>query len=164
MDEHLLLRSMKVICNKYSPKTKSYVVAVNEMKNISKRKWRKFGVIQNTQPRGHIGSHWLLWYSEKPNVVEYFDSFGKEPSAYKIQLPRGKIVKRNQISFQPDESNLCALYCLYVFKNRLEGRCFDWIMRDFSEQGKMKNEILVLNFFQSLRVCSKRESCKFISF
>ena len=148
MDENELQKLLEVISNQHMVDT--YVIAANEMRQI---KWSgQCAVIQNTQKRGNGGKHWLLWYKSSPNMVEYWDSFGRSPFSYGVQVPNLKIVKSNNMQFQPDSSSLCGLYCLYVLYHRLNGRSFDKIMQDFSENLLLRNDALVLRFYDNLNI------------
>ncbi len=42
--------------------------------------------IINTDPRSRPGEHWIALYQEVPDVIEFFDSFGKDPSYHKLDL------------------------------------------------------------------------------
>ena len=161
MDDNTLARYMDYLVAKYSPDTKYLVVAADEMK--FPKQYGSVAIIQNTDPRNRKGEHYLLWYSNRPGLVEYFDSFGRPISAYPhIQIPDAKIVQVNKAQLQPDESRNCSLYCLYVLKNRLQNRTMESIMKDFFYPSqKICNDVLVLNFLRTLPTCvvQNRKSC-----
>ena len=146
MDENELQMLMEVISNQHMVDT--YVIAANEIGQI---KWSgRCAVIQNTQTRGKSGKHWLLWYQSSPDAVEYYDSFGRSPSSYGVQVPPLRIVNSNSIQFQPDSSSLCGLYCVYVLYHRLNGRSFNEIMLDFYVNKLLRNDAHVLRFYERL--------------
>lgn len=103
---------------------KSEVAALYDMK-IPKKE--VIGAVLNTKPHTHEGEHWvaILFHD---NVVEYFDSLGKEPSPQilkfiKQQFP-GKKVRINKKVYQKG-GNECGVYVLEFITGRLDGKSFN---------------------------------------
>ena len=86
-------------------------------------------VIVNTEPSYLPGAHWVAFYKNKSQTIEFFDSFGMLPKYYTDNFVKF-ICKNSCKSFflyndnqiQSNYSNICGLYCLlfYVSVSRNE--------------------------------------------
>jgi hypothetical protein len=158
MDEYALASAMRMLAETYyknsRKKPKTFVIASNEMHKVKFSDNSYVAICQNTQSRGpgNSGLHWLLWLSNGSGTVEYFDSLGMAPSSYKVEIPRLTLVKANiGIVLQPEGSDKCALYCLYMFYNRLIGREYESILSDFKAKRSLyRNDLTVQKFYNKL--------------
>ena len=50
--------------------------------------------VVNADKATEPGSHWVAFYHERPDRLEYFDSFGKPPFHYQLGTP-GRIVQQS---------------------------------------------------------------------
>ena len=90
--------------------------------------------------------------------LEWYDSFARPPQFYNVQLPFGPKTEfrhMNAVTHQTDQSSLCAVFCIYVFYNRIiRNRAYLEIMYcDFSSYDRKGNEARVLHFYNSLCRC-----------
>jgi len=70
--------------------------------------------IINNRPRSHYGEHWLaLFFDEKKNAY-FFDSYGGEPSNYRLE----DFIERNSVQYFYNknviqgDSFYCGYYCV----------------------------------------------------
>ena len=78
-----------------------------------------FSLIVNTDPSSEPGEHWVAFYIPKQGIVEYFDSFGREPnnSNFSIFLKNTDFLYNN-IRLQSVLSNVCGQYCIFYILAR----------------------------------------------
>lgn len=120
-------------------------------------------IIQNTNCRKNQTSvgHWVCMFSNKRNNVVYnmfYDSFGKDYRKYDITLPV-KCHTVNFIQHQPDDSNLCALYCLFFITSSAVDKNFDKTLhRLFNTKILKHNDKLMLEFYNILYYCTNTKT------
>jgi len=97
---------------------------------------KRFGFIMNTDPSWKNGSHWVGVYidKDKDNSLEYYDSFGNQPSKKFMQNIRHVISKLkpdtylkfkvNRIVSQSANSSNCGIFAALFLTNRFEGYPF----------------------------------------
>ena len=94
-------------------------------------------LVVNTHSSREPGEHWLAIFYDKNGVCEFFDSYGRNPAAYRLASylrKTSRTVTWNRICFQPIDSNACGYFCfLYLMfkcrrlnfgiveKNKLDG-------------------------------------------
>ena len=103
--------------------------------------------IINTDPSSRPGEHWIALYQEVPDVIEFFDSFGKDPSYHKLDLEilsNKRIIKQDR-KIQSDITTVCGQYCLFFIACRCGGKSFSQIVNVFSNSN-INNDIVVLSF------------------
>jgi hypothetical protein len=135
---------------KSQPVTKSFFNGIYSYDTLLKIKKKPKLVICNTDPSYKIGEHWVLFFFNR-NVVEFFDSMGKNISFYGknfvIFIRRfAKYYKQNKSKVQPVKSNLCGHYCLYFSYLRCKGFSMEFILKTIPNYKKIK--IYVMNKFQ----------------
>jgi hypothetical protein len=82
--------------------------------------------IVNTQPLPMSGEHWVTIIIHSPSHAEFFDSLGKSPTDYNLDIQTFLNKNSEQCNFksirlQPRNSDLCGLYVLVFLILRL---CF----------------------------------------
>ena len=128
-------------------------IKVNELLNNG---INKIGVVFNLDPHWKGGSHWVCMFSELPNSIEYFDSYGdnndnqgKPPDEIQKFMDRlsGQISKSgggnkniiqkyNTVRHQYANSE-CGVYCLNYIIERLSGRSFEEITGSITKDDVM---------------------------
>lgn len=81
--------------------------------------------VVNTDPATMPGQHWVAFYAQSPHHLEFFDSYGRHPTAYAyIRLPRNAapFLKYNKHSFQSRRSVVCGHYCVFYLVKRIVAR------------------------------------------
>ena len=111
----------------------AYRPYIFNMYKICLRYSRYYAFIINTKPHSHTGEHWVAVFIDKSaNTVDYFDSYGKEPTKDIMQtiLYILKKLKINQYSFninylkhQTDKSQ-CGKYAMSFIIMRLKNYPF----------------------------------------
>jgi hypothetical protein len=155
MDEDTVSKALKSLCKRFKPtrsKCRVAVIASNEMKKVKLTGSGIVAVVQNTKPRGEAGQHWVLWI-HSPSGLYFFDSLGRPPEFYKLDQPSIEITQRNLQQFQANDSDVCALYTLYIFYNFLRLRKFKSILKDFSVNRKRRNDARVVSFYNRIALC-----------
>ena len=89
--------------------------------------------VANTDPEGKPGAHWLAFYYDYPNVVDFFDSYGMHPSLYSFDVPN--ILSFNPIQFQSYSSNVCGQYCIYFLSKRSVSKSLSEIVNRLGKCG-----------------------------
>ena len=101
------------------------------------------GLIVNCYKKGLPGLHWLALYQSAPDKVEFFDSFGRQPCFYGLQIKTGKLDRWNRIQLQNLFSDVCGLYCILYLLERVRGKHIDTIVNMFSHHNTIFNDNLV---------------------
>lgn len=81
--------------------------------------------VVNTDPASAPGQHWVAFYAETPRHMEFFDSYGRHPSAYAhVRVPAtcASFIQCNPHSFQSLRSVVCGHYCVFYLVNRIVAR------------------------------------------
>lgn len=109
--------------------------------------------IGNTDPSWKPGTHWLAFYIDHGNNLEFFDSYGQHPSRYPIVSEfissyAGKI-KMNNFQVQSYSSSTCGQFCLYFLLWRCRDISFSRIVNSF-DRCTHANDILVTTFINGL--------------
>ena len=98
----------------------------------------------NTGP----GTHWVVMYI-KPNIIEYFDSFGLNYPEEVIHL--SDILRVNYLynssQFQNFNSVVCGYYCLYWINELYKGKSYYDLIKTFKRKDANYNEQLIKNYF-----------------
>ena len=102
-------------------------------------------VDKSTKP----GSHWLAFYLTADDKVEFFDSYGNEPSFFKGPISsfvsRFSQVTFNPVTLQSNVSAVCGQYCIYYLYCRCRGKALENIVSQFVTKN-VCNDQLVYNF------------------
>lgn len=74
-----------------------------------------FGLIVNTDPKQRIRRHWVAFFVEEKDTVEFYDSYGASPADYSIHLKVFmKRFKHVIINGKPIQSNQTNMYCFFL--------------------------------------------------
>ena len=85
-------------------------------------------LIVNTHSSREPGEHWLAVYYDINGLCEFFDSYGRPPSAYRLYSYLKSTSRRvtwNRTCFQPIDSNACGYYCFLYLMFKCRGLNFD---------------------------------------
>jgi hypothetical protein len=108
----------------------------NFLKFLPKRLPKVFSFIMNTDPSNKPGEHWVAIRvdTRDENVVEYYDSFGEEPSKNfmkqlkklinTLDVPIYLKLKINRIKDQNTNTNSCGWFAMNFIINRNLGKPF----------------------------------------
>ena len=116
----------------------------------------------NADDLGSGGSHWLAVFIHQDHDgmrnCTFFDSLGRRggPGSYHINIPGTKTgghyrVIYNTNRFQPETSDRCGLYCLYVLHWLCRKVPFNYILNILSTEFLYENEQKVIDFADSLK-------------
>lgn len=98
---------------------------------------RKYPVcfIANVDPAYEYGSHWIACYLSSPHHLEFFDSFGREPSRFPGSIwnyvRRFPYVNYNVVSLQSNVSAVCGQYCIYYLYSKCRGYTLNDMLLSF---------------------------------
>ena len=98
-------------------------------------------IICNTDPSNKPGEHWILFFFDESNSVDFFDSLGQSISSYGNEFINFAKKFANKYVWtkervQPIGSSLCGHYCLFYAMKRCEGLSMESIiplMRDAND-------------------------------
>ena len=107
-------------------------------------------VIVNLDYSTDKGSHWVVLYRVNNEVVEHFDSAGKQPKKDIVNnlFSNALSYKYNNKRVQNYQTDICGLFCLYYSYHSSRGRTMQSILSDFSVNLKT-NEEMVIRFFNN---------------
>jgi hypothetical protein len=102
------------------------------------------GIVVNTDRNGQPGAHWVAFYQETPEKIEYFDSYGREihKNIASSQLLNGKVIIKQDSILQSNISTVCGQYCMFFLLKRASGTDFSSFVKTFSSN-TLTNDRLV---------------------
>ncbi len=105
--------------------------------------------IANSDPCNELGSHWVAFFHPTPNIIEFFDSFGKTPAYYGFSIPNNMSLIHNHNQLQSDNSTLCGQWCIVFLFRRSHGTSFRSFLHKLRSLTPSKADLHVqTNFFQ----------------
>jgi len=112
---------LKQIINKDSLLARTFIgiFAADQLNfNISKR---PSCLIANTDPSTMPGQHWIAIYFDAQGNVEYFDSFGRQPTDDFVEFMKkhGNKIRVHSNRLQSDDTYVCGMYCIYFLFYRV---------------------------------------------
>lgn len=133
------------------------VFPVNKLKNITTKPRL---VICNTDPSNKPGEHWVLFFFNKDNSVDFYDSLGKSLISYNSDFLSfvnkfSSSYHESKVRTQPKNTALCGYYCLYFAYKRCKGKKMETIIED------MKSSLHVVNFVNRIFKFCKLTNNKF---
>lgn len=110
-----------------------------------------FGLVVNTEDHTQPGGHWLAIYSSSLlEPVEYFDSYGNEPTNKYIkdfiQNTPNRLQQHSGKQVQQVFSASCGLHCVYYLVNRCMGIAYQDILNTYSNTKLSENDNMVNAF------------------
>lgn len=92
--------------------------------------------IVNTDPQSEAGTHWLAFFIDNEETLEFFDSYGRSPEFFGGRIARfasrfPKVVW-NKTRLQSWTSNVCGHYCIYYLLKKCQGFSLDYILCQLS--------------------------------
>jgi hypothetical protein len=102
--------------------------------------------IVNTDVVKEPGTHWVAVYQGKEDEVEFFDSFGRTLSHYKLDFlaANKRLVLQNDVC-QSALSTVCGQYCLFFLLRRAGGESFSHILHLFTDS-RSSNDTMVCQY------------------
>lgn len=105
--------------------------------------------IANTDPSYESGTHWLAFYLPSPHHLEFFDSYGHEPTEFpgsiRTFVRRFPHVNFNAMTLQSNISAVCGQYCIYYLYCKCRGYSLNDILLSFVPN-QLCNDRNVYNF------------------
>ena len=86
--------------------------------------------VVNTAKSTHPGQHWIAVYIAG-DIVDYFDSYGGEPSSDLQRWCRNWSWTYNPVPLQSPLTSVCGQYCIYYLIHRCRGITLDEMLLDF---------------------------------
>ena len=107
-------------------------------------------VIVNLDYSTDKGSHWVVLHRVNNEVVEHFDSTGKQPKRDIVNnlFSNALSYKYNNKRVQNYQTDTCGLFCLYYSYHSSRGRTMQSILSDFSVNLN-SNEEMIISFFKN---------------
>src|SRR5438093_6001328 len=73
-------------------------------------------VVVNTDPEHKPGTHWIAYYFDKNAHLDYFDSYGFDPTTFdglsKFAADNSNSVSYNDLQLQGFNTDVCGHYCI----------------------------------------------------
>lgn len=121
---------------------------------------RPIAFIANTDPATASGRHWVAFFIDQQNVVESFDSYGKQPRelSNEFQFFVSQFEKNviNQKRLQSSLTTVCGQYCLFYLMCRCRGFSMEQIHQTF-HRDLLSNDEFVYDFINDRFACSVRD-------
>lgn len=95
----------------------------------------------NTAPSTKKSGHWIALYVTD-STVEYFDSYGREPSRSLKRRWWNKLWCSNVVPLQSPLSAVCGQYCIYYLLHRARGFSMASIVMDFGSDVDLNDEMV----------------------
>ena len=107
------------------------VFAADRIPQLDQRQERyPCALIANTDPSTRPGEHWVAYYLSSPNSpIEFFDSYGLEPTFYPNLPTFTTPTVHNSTSLQSLNSLVCGHYCLLFIFLRSRNKSISKIVR-----------------------------------
>ena len=101
------------------------------------------GLIVNCCKRSLPGIHWVALYRPSSKRIEFFDSFGRDPWFYGLNINTFDTIQYNNVQLQNVFSNVCGLYCILYLFQRVRGNQMSKVVNMFSRNNTTFNDRLV---------------------
>lgn len=106
--------------------------------------------IVNTDECQKERTHWTAFHCPAHGPCEFFDSLGNPPETYQIRfrnvlISNGPNLKYMTDGNQPQESDTCGLYCIFVVVWRCKNLTMDDIVNEFNVKHMRSNDEKVVN-------------------
>lgn len=103
----------------------------------------------NVDKSSKPGSHWIAFFIESPDKVEFFDSYGNDPSFFQGPLlnfaSHFSRVVYNPLPLQSNKTAVCGQYCVYYLYTRCRGKTLKYFLSHFVSEN-VSNDRRVYNF------------------
>jgi hypothetical protein len=102
--------------------------------------------VNNTDPSGKPGSHWVAIYIDSNKRGEYFDSYGRPPEILAIKSFLNEYSEcwgYNEKRLQGLFSSVCGHYCIYFILQRAFGTPMSSFLDKFSSEEYEENDHLI---------------------
>ena len=113
---------------------------------------RRRRFVVNTDNCDQKGSHWVAFHFPASGPSEFFDSLGRLPEKYQRYFRNVLIVNGpkycvvcNQI--QPNDSDTCGLYCIFLRQIEMSGLEMKDIINNFSSTDTIQNDSKLVALF-----------------
>ncbi len=100
--------------------------------------------VANTAPSNHPGKHWVAFFYPTHGRPEFFDSFGRSPSYYRLTF---QSFNYNKKGLQAFDSDVCGYYVLLYLIQRSRGITMQEITSQFSINRDC-NDLAVTHFIE----------------
>ena len=135
------------------------VYSIDTLKNI---KQKPKLIICNTDPSNKPGKHWVLFFFDSKNSVDFYDSLGRDVSYYGPEFVNfikkfALYLTSSCIRTQSINSSLCGEYCLfYAYKKCKNNYDMEVIIK------QMNLESYVLSFVKDKFCCEPYYECSLL--
>ncbi len=111
-------------------------------------------IIVNEDKSSKPGTHWVAIFRFPSGIVEYFDSYGRDPTATPIKTDlKNQVVITSKKRVQGLLSSTCGQHCIYYLFHRCRGVPFEEIIASYGNY-QNENDAMVMDFVESL--CESR--------
>ena len=145
MDSYEIARHMRL-----DEKVRNQFYGVYSLDLIPRKLPNPSLVIVNLDYSTDKGSHWVVLHQVNNEVLEHFNSAGKQPKRDIVNnlFSNALSYKYNNKRVQNYQTDTCGLFCLYYSYHSSRGRTMQSILSDFSVNLK-SNEDMVIRFFNN---------------
>lgn len=125
------------------PKTSQIFLGCLARDELPKNIYYPCCFVLNTKPRSHPGQHWLAFYFDSKGFCEFFDSYGKNPKEYNLDMylyeqANGWNYNKKQIQgLSPYCGHYAVLFLLFRARNKAN------IFFDKFSQNYSLNDLLI---------------------
>jgi len=145
LDIHKAMKSHKC--------TKKYYQGVFPIDRLPKRvKVKPSLYVINTDKSNKPGEHWLAVYFPTRGCAEFFDSYGRQPSKYrlieKFLKQNSECIIYNKKQLQSIYTGVCGQYCCVFLLNRCKRKSMKNFVKLFNTDNHLKNDVKIKQLFR----------------
>ncbi len=113
--------------------------------------------VVNTDGSGDSGAHWIGMYQDRNDVIETFDSYGKDFGSYSPHLRTlvdsfSNCIMQSQ-QLQSNFSTVCGQFSMFFLLHRCLGESYEEILHLFTENRESNDRMVCqyVNFYFDLK-------------
>ena len=106
--------------------------------------------VVNSDPCTEPGTHWVAFFHPSATHVEFFDSFGKPPSHYRLLVPSNLVLTHNHVKLQSDTTESCGKWCIIFLHRRAEVSSLSSFTRTIGSLSIKNSENIARSYFSKL--------------
>jgi hypothetical protein len=145
-------------CLLSNPYLQNSVVGVFAADNIPRHLPLGKGCVVNTDFSNSDGLHWCAVFKPNHQRIEFFDSFGHEPSFFHQFWERVLLAQCQYLDYcshpvQSETTNVCSQHCLFYLYLRARNVAYIDIMKNIYTRNRCFNDDVVVDYVSN--ICNK---------
>ena len=105
--------------------------------------------VTNNDPPAKGGSHWNSFFQARPNRLEFYDSYGRQPCEFGFSFPKSLQIFHNPYQIQALGTQVCGHFCIYILYHRAHNYALNSICKRFSILPFVRSASIVSSFIRN---------------